>query len=227
MFLRIFNMSANNKSPNIIIRNSDTQIPEYTGSTEVHVGQKIHNMRKVSNLSLRALAQRSNINVNTLSLIENGKTSPSVSTLQALAGALNVPIVTFFEAEIIQDQIVFTRNKQRPQMTSENALIEILGKGLAGNGLQPLIVTLAGGEGCGQNTVTHSGYEFVYCLSGKVLYYIDDKTYLLESGDSIVFQSELPHRWQNVSEDPSQIILVICPSNNKYDDLSRYHYNIA
>ena len=62
---------------------------------EVLVGRKLRELRNRKGLSLRALADRSGLNVNTLSLVENGKSSPSVSTLQQLALALEVPIATF------------------------------------------------------------------------------------------------------------------------------------
>ena len=67
--------------------------------TEVLVGRNLRDLRTKRGLSLRALAELSGLNVNTLSLVENGKSSPSVGTLQQLAQALNVPITTFFECE--------------------------------------------------------------------------------------------------------------------------------
>ena len=68
-----------------------------TPPAEVLVGRKLRALRSRARLSLRALAERSGLNVNTLSLVENGKSSPSVSTLQQLARALDVPIAAFFE----------------------------------------------------------------------------------------------------------------------------------
>jgi quercetin dioxygenase-like cupin family protein len=44
-------------------------------------------------------------------------------------------------------------------------------------------------------------------------YTIQDRTYLLESGDSLLFESHLPHHWQNVEAAPSQALLVLCPSD--------------
>jgi len=66
-------------------------------SAELQVGHRVRELRTRHGLSLRALADRSGLNINTLSLIENGKSSPSVSTLQQLAQALDVHISTFFE----------------------------------------------------------------------------------------------------------------------------------
>ena len=66
---------------------------------EMLVGKNLRDLRNRRGLSLRALAERSGLNVNTLSLVENGKSSPSVGTLQQLAQALDAPITTFFETE--------------------------------------------------------------------------------------------------------------------------------
>jgi transcriptional regulator with XRE-family HTH domain len=82
---------------------------------EVLVGCKLRELRNRKGLSLRALADRSGLNVNTLSLVENGKSSPSVSTLQQLALALKVPIANFFESEPLEKRVVSTPADQRPQ----------------------------------------------------------------------------------------------------------------
>ena len=67
---------------------------------DINVGRHLRELRAGRGLSIRALAEQSRLNVNTLSLIENSRTSPSVSTLQQLASALDVPITAFFETDI-------------------------------------------------------------------------------------------------------------------------------
>ncbi len=79
----------------------------------VDVGRRLRALRNEQNLSMRALAELSGLNVNTLSLIENGKTSPSVSTLQQLAAALKVPIGAFFESPILPESIVYQQAGMR------------------------------------------------------------------------------------------------------------------
>ena len=72
---------------------------------EISVGSRLRELRNERSLSIRALAERSGLNVNTFSLIENGKTSPSVSTLQQIAAALEVPITAFFETNAPKNSI--------------------------------------------------------------------------------------------------------------------------
>lgn len=192
---------------------SSTKTDRAEDSTEVRVGERLRELRQLKNLSVRALASLSGLAINTLSMIENGRTSPSVSTLQILARALEVPIAAFFEQETVEKRVVHVQSSQRPAVTVDTTQLEHLGKDLAGNAVQPFVVTLGPGSGSGQNLIVHTGHEFVYCISGKVLYLIDDKTYLLEAGDSIVFESHIPHRWENTGSIPAQVILVLIPAD--------------
>ena len=78
-------------------------------SGEIQVGDRLREIRLKLRLSLRELAKQSGLNVNTLSLIENGRTSPSVSTLQQLGQSLQVPITAFFETDHGEKKAVFRR----------------------------------------------------------------------------------------------------------------------
>lgn len=190
---------------------------------ELIVGIKVREFRNQRRLSLRALAERSGLNINTLSLIENGKSSPSVGTLQLLAKALEVPITAFFESEPVSKQVVFTRHDRRPGVIFDTTTMQNLGKDLAGNAVQPFAVTLEPGAGSGERMILHPGYEFVYCLSGEVLYIIDEIEYFLVPGDSIVFESHLPHQWKNNTAAQAQILMVLYPADQR-EDLGGRHF---
>ena len=196
--------------------------PSPEPSTEVLVGIRIRELRLREGLSLRALAERSGLNINTLSLVEHGKSSPSVSTLQQAALALNVPISAFFESEPALKRIVHTSRHRRPSAHFSHARMEYLGKDLSGNAVQPFVVSLAPGDGSGERLIVHTGHEFVYCLSGNVLFAIEGEDFLLGPGDSLVFECHLPHCWKNIGEIESQIILVLYPADNREDPVSRH-----
>ena len=153
---------------------------------EINVGKRLKALRNESGLSIRGLAARSGLAVNTLSLIENEKTSPSVSTLQQLAAALKVPVTAFFKPDTEQKFVVFTPADERPRTEIEKAVLQDLGTGLATRAVQPLVVTLRKGGGSGSSPIVHTGHEFVYCLSGRILYTIEENSYLLNPGDSLL-----------------------------------------
>lgn len=193
---------------------------------EINVGKRLRTLRGERGLSIRGLAGKSGLAVNTLSLIENGKTSPSVSTLQQLAEALKVPITAFFKPDMEQKYVVHTPLAERPHTEIEKALLQDLGAGLATRAVQPLVVTLKKGGGSGTMPIVHTGYEFVYCLNGRILYTIDGQPYLLNPGDSLLFESHLPHRWENVDMEDSQILLVLYPTDLR-DRVTDRHFGLA
>ena len=191
---------------------------------EVLVGRKLRELRYRQGLSLRILAERSGLNINTLSLIENGKTSPSVSTLQQLALALETSIAAFFEPAVVEKRVIFTPAGQRPGMVIGNTQMENLGKDLTGNAVQPFAVTLEPGAGSGDQMTVHTGHEFVYCLAGSVSYQVDAEKYSLHPGDSLLFEAHLPHSWQNNGDQTAQILLVIDPAD-EHEDPGRRHFS--
>lgn len=189
---------------------------------EVDVGRHLRELRTESGLSIRALAEQSGLNVNTLSLIENGKTSPSVSTLQQLASALDVPITAFFETDIPKNNISYLKAGQRSRAAFAHGTLEDLGAGLTLRGGQPFLITLEPRADSGPTPIVHTGHEFVFCLEGCLSYTIEDLVYLLEPGDSLLFEAYLPHRWQNTGEIPSRSLLVLCPADESDHPTERH-----
>jgi transcriptional regulator with XRE-family HTH domain len=179
----------------------------------IDVGGHLREIRTRHGLSIRALAEASGLNVNTLSLIENGKTSPSVSTLQLLAMALGSPITAFFESGSPQKRIAFQKAGQRRQAVFSHGTLEDLGAGLTLRGGQPLLVALEPDADSGPTPIVHTGHELVYCLEGRLSYTIQEKSYLLEPGDSLIFEAHLPHRWRNAGDTIMRSLLIICPSD--------------
>jgi transcriptional regulator with XRE-family HTH domain/predicted Fe-Mo cluster-binding NifX family protein len=194
-------------------------------SAETLVGRCLRELRAKRGLSLRALAQVSGLNVNTLSLIENGKTSPSVSTLQQLAMALDVPIGAFFASAPVEKRVVFTPAAERPEAAFGSTRMQNLGKDLAGSAVQPFVVTLEPGMGSGDRMIVHTGHEFVYCLSGSIRYQVDRETYDLNAGDSLVFEAHLPHCWENQGQATAQVLLVMHPADAR-EELGGRHFSL-
>lgn len=191
-------------------------------SPEALVGQRLRALRTKRGLSMRALADRSGLNINTLNMAENGKTSPSVSTLHQLARALEVPISALFELEPVEKRIVFTPADRRPLAAFGATQAENLGKDLCENTVQPFIVTLEPGIGSGDRMIVHTGHEFIYCISGTFKYQVEDHEYILSPGDSLVFESHLPHRWENNGSENAQFLLTLVPAHQKEEPALRH-----
>jgi transcriptional regulator with XRE-family HTH domain len=192
---------------------------------EINVGGSLRRLREERNLTLRTLAEKSCLAINTLSLIENGKSSPSVSTLQQLAVALEVPITAFFETETEKKNIAYVKFNHRPRAMFEHGMLEDLGAGSGIQAVEPFVVTLEPNAGSGAQDIVHTGYEFIYCLEGRIAYTIEGLTYLLEVGDSLLFEACLPHHWQNLSTQKSRSILVLYPTDDHDHPTERHFIN--
>jgi transcriptional regulator with XRE-family HTH domain len=184
-------------------------------SSAINVGHRLRELRVERGLSIRALAERSGLNVNTLSFIENGKTSPSVSTLQLVASALELPINAFFEVQSAPQAIVFQKSGDRQSATFTRGTLVELGAGFSRPGLEPFMVTLEPQADSGEAPIVHTGIEFVFCLEGSLGYEVDGQNFILGPGDSLLFEARLPHRWRNAGNAPSRSLLFLCPADER------------
>lgn len=191
-------------------------------ATHIEVGHCLRRLRVMRGLSIRTLAEQSDLNVNTLSLIENGKTSPGVDTLQQLAFALEVPITAFFEIETPKPNVTYQKAGQRVQVPFAHGTLEDLGTGLTVHGGQPLLVTLEPNANSGPTPIVHTGMEFVFCMEGHLLYTIETQAYPLDPGDSLLFKAYLPHCWQNTGETVSRSLLIMCPADESDRPMERH-----
>ena len=194
---------------------ADVLIGVEQSSQESHVGQRVRQLRMDRGYSIRGLAEASGLSVNTLSLIENGKISPSVSTLQRAAAALGVPITAFFETPEHTRRVVYFSGAARRSARFEHGAVENLATGFASQALHPCLVTLEPHTGSGAELIVHTGFEFAFCLRGQITYTVDDAVYLLAAGDSLIFESHLPHRWQNETETQAQMLVVLAPTDER------------
>jgi transcriptional regulator with XRE-family HTH domain len=175
----------------------------------VDVGDRLRQLRQQRSKSMRQLARLSGLSTNALSMIERGKTSPSVSTLYKLADALEVPITAFFRAEFPRQEVVFRKNGQRKSVAFPNGVWEGLGGESFTERIEPFMVTLEPGAGSGPFGMLHSGSEFVLCLEGQVHYEVENQHFQLELGDSLLFASNLRHRWHNPGQANAKVLIVL------------------
>jgi transcriptional regulator with XRE-family HTH domain len=172
---------------------------------------------------MRALARRSGLSANALSMIERGMTSPSVSTLHKLAGALEVPITAFFREQPTRSPVVFCKSTERVRVPLARGLWEGLGGESFSGRVEPFMLTLECGGSSGPYGMLHSGQEFVFCLRGTLEYEVDNKRYLLEAGDSLIFSAQLMHRWRNPGKTVVNAVIVLSGFEDA-DHPSEYHF---
>jgi transcriptional regulator with XRE-family HTH domain len=175
----------------------------------IDVGMRLRSLREERGVSMRALARRSGLSANALSMIERGLTSPSVSTLYKLAGALEVPITAFFRQEPPRSKIVYRKSAERVRVPFLRGIWEGLGGESFSGRIEPFMLTLESGGTSGPHGMIHTGHEFVFCLRGNLEYQVDDQRFLLQAGDSLIFAAQLLHRWRNPGNTVANAIIVL------------------
>lgn len=186
------------------------------------VGARLKAFRRERGLSLRALAGLCDLSPNTISLVERGISSPSVSTLQRLAVALGVPITAFFTEPVERMQVIVTRAGERIRSGNASVVLESIGYGLDQQACDPFMVTLKPGASSGQQLMVHSGHELVLCLESGLDYEIAGEHYRLAPGDALLFHANLPHRWSNPHNSPCMFLLIMQVVEQRDDAISQH-----
>ena len=156
-------------------------------------------MRK---LTLQDLADLTGLTKGYLSKIERSKKAPPFSTITRIANALGVEVSYLFQdnggAED-DPRIVFTKKGQGESVKTAGAFYgygyEALASKKPGKNMIPYIIEPVAEE---IGVFHHEGEEFIYVLEGVHEFTYDGKTYLMEEGDSVYFDSGIPHTGRNI-----------------------------
>ncbi len=160
-----------------------------------NIGKRIKIIRKRKNLTLEEIAKRTKFSKSYLSRLERAKNPPPISTLQIIANALGIDMEEFFKKDGIIDEGVgsldLMKKKEREKESERNNLtFKTLVKSYKNKYMAPFLMEIDEGR---TSLYSHDSEEFVYIVSGKVLFHYDGKTFNLEEGDSIYFDSRKKH----------------------------------
>lgn len=187
---------------------------------EEALGVQVRSIRRELDLTVSDLAGAAGISVGMLSKIENGQISPSLGTLQSISKALNVPITTLFSAFEERRDCSFVRAHQgviiERRGTKVGHQYELLGHGLGGDiVVEPYLITLSE-EAAPYTGFRHAGVEFIYMLSGEVLYRHADRTYHLRPGDALMFDSGAAHGPEGLLKAPMTYLSIIVYGRDRH-----------
>jgi transcriptional regulator with XRE-family HTH domain len=183
---------------------------------EQSLGAAIRTLRKQANLTIAEIANTAGLSVGMLSKIENGQISPSLSSLQALATALHVPITALFASfdekrdcsYVLAGQGVLIERRGSKVGHQYSLLGHALGGAIA---VEPYLITLHE-EAAPYVGFQHEGVEFIYMLTGEVVYRHADRTYHLRPGDAMLFDSAALHGPQTLLSKPMTYLSIIIHS---------------
>ena len=178
-------------------------------AVSVNIGERLRELREARNISMRALATKSGLSANALSMIERGRASPSVSTLYKLADALGISITSFFGSDAERKQVVFLKADERARVSFTRGVFEGLGGEQFIGRVEPFMLTLENSANSGPRSMMHTGHEFVFCLRGELEYLVERQIYQLSAGDSLLFAAHLKHRWKNPGKTVATALIII------------------
>lgn len=182
---------------------------------EVAIGREVRDIRHQRNMTVAGLAEATGLSVGMLSKIENGVTSSSLTTLQALSAALSVPVTTFFRRFEERREAVHVKAGDAVEMERAGTraghqynLLGHLGGNKSGVVVEPYMITLTE-ESDIFPTFQHEGIELLYVLEGEVGYRHGDQSFHLRPGDSLFFDADAPHGPDQLIKLPVRYLSVI------------------
>ena len=186
----------------------------------LNLGNKIRNLRKVRALTLQEVSHLTGLSKPLLSQIENNIAAPPIATLIKISTALGVKISHFFQDPDMNDRIVVVRKDERYSVKKlfhhkDESKVgyrwESLAYPMVEKQMEPFIVEIEPGKEDELQYNDHTGEEFHFVMEGKVEFRTAEKTHVLEKGDSLYFDSSIPHALRGVDGMAKSLIIIYAP----------------
>ncbi len=187
----------------------------------MEVGERIKFLRTENGLSQRQLAAKSGVTNGLISMIEQGRTSPSVASLKRILDAIPMSFSEFFSMEYPDQNQVFYNahelreiNPVRVFRVDEDAatFVSLRQVGDASrHSLQMLHETYAPGADTGTELYKHEAEEAGIIIAGEIELTVGDQKKVLGSGDAYIFDSRIPHRFRNIGTEPCIVVSACTP----------------
>ena len=180
---------------------------------EVAIGHQVRQFRQDLDMTVAEVAKLAGLSSGMLSKIENGMTSPSLATLRALSRALNVPVTSFFRKFEEQRDATYVKAGEglpiERRGTRAGHLYHLLGHSVGHRtSVEPYLITLTEKSEVFP-LFQHSGTEFIYVLEGRVIYRHGSQIYDMGPGDSLFFDSDVPHGPEELVALPVRMLSLI------------------
>ena len=182
--------------------------------TQTIIGSRMRELRKARKLTLKELAAETGLSVGYLSQLERQDADPSIRALNVIGKALGVGINWFFptpEEQTDPDADLVVRAGERRTLRFSSGLKdELLSPSLSGQ-LEMVLTTFEPGAGSGEELYHHTGEEAGYVAEGQLEVTVGDRVVLLQAGDTVQFQSTIPHRYHNPGPGRTVLVWAVTP----------------
>jgi len=162
------------------------------------IGEKLKELRLQKKLSLEQLAKKVGLTRSFISQIEKDKNSPSISSLIKILAALNVKMTDFFQSIEKTKGVVLKKGQMKLFYDKESKTkLASLSSGFDNPQIEPFYVEMdTGGY---SELLSSQGQTFCYILTGTIQLTLGKEAHILKAGDSIYFDSSVPHRWSAIN----------------------------
>jgi transcriptional regulator with XRE-family HTH domain len=177
----------------------------------MNLGKRIQDLRRKRGLTTGELAAQVHVTSGFISQLEHGKADPSLHTLQRMAVALQVPLSYLLLEDDLKPQVVRKQDRHVIQLGNTGLQASILSP-LPSRSLELVLLYLPPGKEAWTKQRVHEGQECHLVLKGTVRASYAEESYILEEGDSILWDDLAPHRMENIGAGEVQILIALTPA---------------
>lgn len=175
------------------------------------VGTHLKAVRQMYGLSQRELAKRAGVTNGLISLIEQNRVSPSVSSLKKVLDGIPMALADFFTLDLGGKPQVFFPREELANIGTEDVALHLVGGRLAKRSMSILHERYAPGADTGEEMLTHAGEEGGVIVKGKIEVTVGGEARVLNVGDAYYFKSSIPHRFRNIGREECEIVSASSP----------------
>jgi transcriptional regulator with XRE-family HTH domain len=181
-------------------------------SADGAIGARVKSLREAMDLSLRDLSERSGVSAPMLSQVERGDTSPTLAVAKKIAAGLDLTLSQLLRLDEDRHVVIVSAGDRRTRRRRGHE-VEELTPPLPGQRADVSEHTLAPGAatGAADDPPMHEpgSRETAVVLDGAVELFIDGQRHELREGDSVTFDADLPHHFENNSSSEARLIAVV------------------
>ncbi|TBL76050.1 helix-turn-helix domain-containing protein [Paenibacillus thalictri] len=180
------------------------------------IGSTIRTIRKRKNITIAQICEATGLSQGFMSQVETNKTSPSISTLENIANALDVPLAYLLLKK--EDRMNIVRKDQRKITTSgsETLKVEHLS---STKGVKMMLVEFPPGASTGDTPHAHEGEEVHVVIRGTVFAEQGEDSAELREGDSFSWNACIPHWVKNIGEEPALVLIAVYTETEQGADI--------
>jgi transcriptional regulator with XRE-family HTH domain len=177
----------------------------------IDVGTHLKAVRQMYGLSQRELAKRAGVTNGLISLIEQNRVSPSVSSLKKVLDGIPMALADFFTLDLGGKPQVFFPREELANIGTASVELRLVGGRLAQRSMSILHEHYAANADTGEEMLTHAGEEGGVVVKGKIELTVGGESRVLGAGDAYYFKSSVPHRFRNIGREEGEIVSASSP----------------